>query len=298
MRTRPLGRTGLPVTELGYGAGQLRGPRIWEGRPVTDEQAERILNAVLDAGINFIDTANGYGLSEARIGRFISHRRSAFYLATKCGLEVVDHGDHDETPRNWTRAHLQKTIAESLRRMKTDAVDLLQLHNPTVEDFERCEVGRTLEDARAAGQTRFIGVSTTLPHLPYYLDLGLFDTFQIPYSALQREHEDWLARVAEAGGGTIIRGGVAQGAPVKDDSGGQKLWEAARLDDLLDGMTRMAFMLRFTLSHPHAHTTIVATINPQHLEDNLRAAQRGPLPPDVYAEARRRLDRAQAPSSA
>ena len=71
---RELGRTGLQVTMLGYGAMELRGaPRA---RPTTDEQAETILNAVLDAGINYIDTSIDYGVSEERIGRYISHRRS------------------------------------------------------------------------------------------------------------------------------------------------------------------------------------------------------------------------------
>ena len=98
MERRTLGRTDLEVTQLGFGAMEVRGPRIWNGRPVTDEQAQRILNAVLDAGINFIDTAYDYGLSEECIGRFISHRRDEYYLVTKCGCTVVDPGDHDEIP--------------------------------------------------------------------------------------------------------------------------------------------------------------------------------------------------------
>ena len=75
MERRILGRIGLEVTQVSYGAMEIRGKRIWGGRPITDEQAERILNAVLDAGINFIDTAYDYGLSEEYIGRFISLRR-------------------------------------------------------------------------------------------------------------------------------------------------------------------------------------------------------------------------------
>src|SRR5207302_4918240 len=83
---RELGRTGLQVTMLGYGAMELRGaPR---GRDVTEAQAESILNAVLDAGINYIDTSIDYGLSEERIGRYIGHRRAEFYLASKCGCLV------------------------------------------------------------------------------------------------------------------------------------------------------------------------------------------------------------------
>src|SRR5262252_277563 len=83
---RELGRTGLQITTLGYGAMELRGaPR---GRDITEEQAETILNKVLDSGINYIDTSIDYGLSEERIGRYISHRRAEYYLASKCGCLV------------------------------------------------------------------------------------------------------------------------------------------------------------------------------------------------------------------
>ena len=84
-----LGRTGLNVTTLGYGAMEIRGARIWGGRQVTEDQAKTILNAVLDAGINFIDTANDYGRSEEFIGKFISNRRSEYFLATKCGCNAT-----------------------------------------------------------------------------------------------------------------------------------------------------------------------------------------------------------------
>jgi aryl-alcohol dehydrogenase-like predicted oxidoreductase len=95
---RAFGRTGLTVTRLGFGAMEVRGERIWGGRPVTDEQAREILHAVLDAGINFVDTANDYGRSEAYIGRFLADRRDEMVLATKCGCSMVPAGDHDDTP--------------------------------------------------------------------------------------------------------------------------------------------------------------------------------------------------------
>src|SRR5207249_8280900 len=83
---RELGRTGLQVTMLGYGAMELRG--VPRGREVTEAQAETILHAPLDAGINYIDTSIDYGLSEERIGRYIANRRSEYYLASKCGCVV------------------------------------------------------------------------------------------------------------------------------------------------------------------------------------------------------------------
>ena len=138
---KTLGRTGLEVTQLGYGAMEVRGRRIWGGRPCTDEQAQTILNAVVDTGINFIDTANDYGKSELYIGRYLAGRRDAYYLATKCGCHMQYAGDHDETPHVWTRENLLRNIADSTLKMQTDYVDLLQLHNPDVETCERARLG-------------------------------------------------------------------------------------------------------------------------------------------------------------
>jgi aryl-alcohol dehydrogenase-like predicted oxidoreductase len=151
------------------------------------------------------------------------------------------------------------------------------------------------------GKVRFVGVSGTLPNLVEQVEMGVFDAFQIPYSALQREHEEIIAKAAAAGAGIIIRGGVARGSPddwqsrryymVPSDTL-QTRWEAARLDELLDGMTRMEFMLRFTLSNPDLDTTIVGTKDPDHLKDNVTAAAKGPLPADLVEEAKRRLEQA------
>lgn len=276
-----LGRTGLEVTQLGFGAMEL-------GRDhVTDEQAELVLNAVLDAGINFIDTAPDYGISEDHIGQFISHRRTEYYLATKCGCT-------DGQGHVWTRENLLRNIENSLRRMKTDYVDVWQLHNAPVEDVDKGDLVKTMEEVRKAGKVRWVSISSTLPHITTYTERGVFDTYQIPYSALERRHEDVIAAVAQSGAGTIIRGGVAKGAPSEGGHGGSDpwgTWEKANLDEMLaSGESRTAFLLRFTLTHPNMHTTIVGTLNPDHLAENLRIVEAGPLAPDVYAEAKRRLD--------
>jgi aryl-alcohol dehydrogenase-like predicted oxidoreductase len=291
---RRLGRTGLEVTVLGYGAMEIRGPRIWKGRPVTEEQAETILNAVLDAGINFIDTSNDYGRSEEFIGKFISHRRKEFFLATKCGCRVVRKDEEtDETPHVWTRDNLLHNIEESLVRLKTDYVDLLQLHNPSVEQTQEGDLVKVLQEIRESGRTRFIGCSSTLPHLDTYIHWGVFDVFQIPYSALERRHETAIMRAAEAGAGVIVRGGVARGEPGvgQGDRTRWQKWEDARLDELLSpGETRSQWLLRFTLNHTGMSTNIVGTLNPDHLRENVQAVLQGPLPEDIYSEAKRRLD--------
>lgn len=293
--TSTLGRTGLQVTKLGYGAMEIRGSRIWGGRPVEDHQAETILNSVLDSGITFIDTANDYGRSEEYIGRYISGRRDEYVLATKCGCTVVRRDDTtDDTPHVWTRENLFRGLNESLTRMKTDHVDIIQLHNPSVEQTEQGELVDALQEMKDQGKVRWIGCSSTNPHLQTYIEQGVFDTFQIPYSALEREHEGLIQAAADAGAGVIVRGGVARGEPGSGlgDKRRWATWEAANLDELLDpGENRTQFLLRFTNAHPGMATNIVGTLNPEHLAANVEAAAK-PLPHDTYVEAKRRLDAA------
>jgi aryl-alcohol dehydrogenase-like predicted oxidoreductase len=272
---------------------EVRGSRIWGGRHLEDSQAETILNAVLDNGITFVDTANDYGRSEEYIGRYISHRRDEYVLATKCGCTVVRRDDDtDDTPHVWTRDNLFRGLHESLERMKTDYVDVIQLHNPSVEQVTDGDLVSALQEMKEQGKVRWIGISSTQPHLATYIEWGVFDTFQIPYSALEREHESLIQAAADSGAGVIVRGGVARGEP---GSGlGQEdrwsVWQQAKLDELLDpGETPTQFLLRFTNAHPGMATNIVGTLNPEHLAANIAAAAR-PLPADTYAEAKRRLD--------
>ena len=263
--TRVLGRTGLEVTQLGFGGVEVGN----FNRDIGDEQAGRVLNAVLDSGINFLDTAPDYGLSEERIGATVSHRRDSFYLATKCGCNIDPCGVGQEPGHLWTGDRLRRNIEQSLRRLKTDYVDVLQMHNPSVEAVENGGLVEVLQEIRASGKTRFIGVSSTAPHLLEFVRMGVFDTFQIPYSALERRHERMIQEAADAGAGIIIRGGIARGHLGRER---WAKWDGAQLTDLLDGMSRYEFVLRFTLTHPACHTTIVGTADPEHLKSNTAAA--------------------------
>jgi aryl-alcohol dehydrogenase-like predicted oxidoreductase len=298
--TRRLGRTEADVTILGYGAMELRGqPR---GPAIADEDAGRVLNAVLDGGVNLIDTSVDYGRSEELIGRYIGHRRDEYFLASKCGcpLDPVP-GAPPPYPHDYRPANVRAGVEQSLRRLGTDRLDLVQVHmSPSRAQLEHDQTVPTLRALRDEGKIRFIGMSGILPNLPDHIGMGVFDVFQIPYSGLQREHEELITAAAAAGAGTLIRGGAARGAPADDKNWrqgpiglpageGQHRWESADLADLLDGMTRMEFVLRFTLSHPDLSTTIVGTSSVDHLQANLVVAEKGPLPADVYAEAKRRL---------
>jgi len=295
--TATLGRTGQTVTKLAYGAMELRSGRL------DPAEVDRLLNNVLDAGINLIDTSPDYGASEEHIGRAIAHRRDEYFLASKCGCpvgETVGEAGPSGREHVFTRENIRAAVEQSLRRMRTDHVDLVQFHiSPSPATLAEHDAVAELVDLRDEGKIRFLGMSGTLPHLPAHIAMGVFDAFQIPYSAVEREHEEAIAAAAQAGGGTIIRGGVARGlSEPRSDYPEQyqqmmrsrrERFEQTDIDDLLDDMTPMEFMLRFTISHPDMHTTIVGTKNPEHLAANVAAASKGPLPSDVYEAAKQRF---------
>jgi aryl-alcohol dehydrogenase-like predicted oxidoreductase len=302
--TTTLGRTGAVVTNLGYGAMELRGPggTFGHGRALDNDEIDRLLNSVLDAGINIIDTSPDYGDSEEHIGRCISGRRDEYFLASKCGCPVGQPPATGPGPREhiFTRDNVRAGVEQSLRRMRTDRLDLVQFHaSPARATLEQNDSVAELETLRDEGKIRFLGMSGTLPNLTDHIAMGLFDAFQIPYSAVEREHEDAISAAAKAGAGTIIRGGVARGLP-EPPSGVPEQWrtmfqvrlerfEQASVTDLLGDMSLMEFMLRFTISHPDLHTTIVGTSNADHLAANVAAARKGPLPPKVYEAAQARF---------
>lgn len=291
--TRPLGSTGFDATVLGYGAMEIRGTeRHHNGRPIDPGRAKEILELLLDEGINYVDTSIDYGDSEDHIGNLISHRRDEFFLATKCGCWVgeppVGTPPGKRPPHVFTRDNISKGVEQSLRRLKTDHIDLMQFHqSPSISDLEAEDAIGLLRDYRDQGKIRFIGSSSVLPNIVDHIDLDAFDVLQVPYSALEREHEEAIVAAHAAGLGVVVRGGVARG-----DLGKESVWkryEDAKLDELVDGSTKAEFMLRFTISHPGMTTTIVGTLNPEHLRQNIASARKGPLPADVYAETKRRL---------
>jgi aryl-alcohol dehydrogenase-like predicted oxidoreductase len=300
--TRTLGATGADVTILGYGDMELRGRPRDPG--IADEEAGRLLNTVLDGGISLIDTSPDYGRSEELIGSYISHRRDEFFLASKCGCPLESPADAPPPyPHDYRPANVRADVEQSLRRLRTDRLDLVQVHmSPSRATLEENHTVETLNDLQTEGKVRFLGMSGILPNLPDHIAMDVFDVFQIPYSAVQRDHEELITQAADAGAGTFIRGGAARGAvsedknwrtgPLSQDPGvGQRNWETSGIADLLSeaGMGSMEFVLRFTLSHPGLSTTIVGTSNPVHLASNIAIAERGPLPADFYTEAKKRL---------
>jgi len=306
LATATFGRTGHAVTRLGFGAMELGGI----AGPLPEAQVERLLHGVLDAGINLIDTSPDYQASEEMIGRFLAKRRDEYFLASKCGCLVGRQPSlrDGKLEHDFSRANVRAGVEQSLRRLKTDRLDLVQVHSSPSR--ATLEANGTIDEMKALqqeGKVRFLGMSSVLPDLRDHIAMGVFDVFQIPYSALQPEHEAVIGEAARAGAGTIIRGGVARGAPDLEPDrkdmqpfwrtfvkSKRDLWQAAKLDELALGMGKTEFLLRFVLGHEDLHTTIVGTSKPEHLAANAAAASRGPLPPELRLEAKRRIAAAAA----
>lgn len=294
LELRPLGNGGPEVTVVGYGAMELRGLPHRRPRPLSPEAAREVLRTVLDEGITFIDTSIDYGLSEELIGRYISDRRGEYILASKAGCPLDHQPDAGPgaLPHDYSARNIKAGVEQSLRRLKTDYLDLLQLHiSPSLEVIRTHGVLQTLTELRDAGSIRAFGISSTLPNLDDHLDIAELSAVQVPYSALERDVEAHIDLAHKRGIGVIVRGGVAQGGqrPKKNADGDPVTWAQTGLDDLRDGDSPEGFLLRFAISNPAVTTVIVGSANPEHVRANVTSARRGGLPDDVIAEARRRL---------
>ncbi len=298
LERRRLGSAGPEVTVLGFGAMELRGTPHRNPRPLEESVAAAVLNTVLDEGINFIDTSIDYALSEERIGTHIGHRRDEYVLATKAGCPLDFQPDATAgkpLAHDYSAAHIRAGVEQSLRRLRTDRLDLLQLHiSPSLEVLNREHVVSTLSALQAEGKILAFGVSATAPAIDDHLTIAEFTALQVPFSALERDLESRIELAGDRGVGIIVRGGVAQaGKREKKAADGRTVTFAdTGLDELRDGDTPAAFLLRYAITTPGVTTIIAGTADPSHVRDNAEAARRGPLPADIYAEARRRLDAA------
>ena len=294
MNRRPLGNTGLEVSKLGIGLAEI-GMHL---SPVEQSRAAVVLNTALDNGVNLLDTAACYGNSEELIGDAVSGRRDEYVLATKCG-----HATPDETGEAWTAQTVTRSIDRSLRRLKTDRVDIVQLHSCSVDILEHGEVIRALEDARAAGKTRFIGYSGDNEAAAWAVNSGIFATLQTTLNLVdQNARRGLLNDARRAGMGVIIKRPIANGIW---GGGPDQPVATSRYDDINERVMammnagpvrgapadRILLALGFTFAHPQVDTAIVGTTNPDHLLSNIELMNSGVgLPHGVVEELYRRFD--------
>lgn len=220
MEMRTLGRTGLTVSAIGFGGIPIQG--------LTPLEAGRVLNAALDAGINFIDTARGYTDSEAKIGRALRERRSEYILATKALSRDAD--------------GMARELAESLRNLQTDHIDLYQLH--AVGSAKQLEqvlgpggAYETLARARDAGQVRFIGVTGhSRDVLKQAVETGAFDTVQHPFNPIEREWSEDVIPAAKARNVGLIAMKPVAGGALANVAAALRFELTAGMDVVIPGM--------------------------------------------------------------
>jgi aryl-alcohol dehydrogenase-like predicted oxidoreductase len=274
MEKRKFGKNGPEVTIIGLGAGHI-------GLDSQDErEIEKFLNTILDLGINFIDTARAYGLSETRIGKHIAHRRHEYILSTKVGYDV------HWTP-DWSYDAVYGGIDQALKLLQTDYLDIVHLHSCSKQILEGGEVINALERSKKEGKIRFMAYSGENEDLEYALSIDRFDSIQTSVNFCdQRGISNYLPIAAEKGLGVIAKRPIAN-APWRHETPpvghySEAYWHRLKKMDLnlpVSEMTDIA--IRFSTFSAGVSTSIVGTSGLKHLMESIKAIEKGPLPADV-----------------
>lgn len=288
MEKRQLGKTDMQVSVLGFGGSEIG----YEG--ASEETVAKLLNSALDAGLNVIDTAECYQNSEELIGKTVGDRRKDFYLFTKCG-HPRGIGSED-----WSAASLLESIERSLRRLKTDCLDLIQLHSCSESVLRKGDAILAMQAAREKGYARYIGYSGDSLAAKFAVESGAFDVLQTSINIADQEAlELTLPLARERQMGIIAKRPIANAAwkeqhkPI--DSYHHVYWD--RLSKLHYDFIRqrplegsIAHALRFTLSVPGVHTAIVGTSKPERWFENAKMIEMGSLNESEFDAVRERWD--------
>jgi aryl-alcohol dehydrogenase-like predicted oxidoreductase len=277
MLRRAFGDTGLTVSALGLGAGQIGEADVEEAA------AARLLHAALDAGIGLIDTARGYGTSEERIGRHLRSRRDEFVLVTKVGYDV-------EGAEDWTAAAVTGGIERALRTLRTDAIDVVLLHSCTLQTLRRGEAVEALLAAREAGKIRVAGYSGENDALDWAVRSGHFGAVETSVNIADQWSLRNVLPVAERLG--VIAKRPLANAPWRFGDRpvgryGLTYWDRLRTMGLepADG-DWLGTALRFTAHAPNVSTAIAGTASVDHMRAAVESVGRGPLPAEEAARWR------------
>ena len=294
MEYRQLGKTGMNVSVLGLGGWEIGYLRT------SLSTVKKMLNEAIDAGVNVIDTAECYAISEELIGEAVGKRRKDFYFLTKCGHES------GWSYPDWRPESLLRCIQRSLKRLKTDHLDLIQLHSCSEVELRKGAVIDTLKRARERGYTRHVGYSGDNQAALYAIECGEFDTLQTSISVADQEALELFLPLAEKHNiGVIAKRPIANvawqnGDRPPTDTYGRPYWERLqklKYELLRGGLKRtVAAALRFTVSVPGVHTAIVGTTKPGRFMENAAAVAAGPLPKETFDGIRTRWREIAQPS--
>ncbi|MCC5851004.1 MAG: aldo/keto reductase [Verrucomicrobia bacterium] len=290
MKKHPFGNTDIQISPLGIGC--------------TDNV--EVIELLLDAGCNLLDTAQCYGAHEAFLGEHFRHRRDEFFLQSKCG--------HHEVLPDGSMRSLKITMADidaALRKLRTDHLDAMLLHSYDLDALQRGDAIEVLQAAKAAGKIRFAGYSGDNERALFAARHGAFDVIETSISIADQTQIDTLLPLCrEKGIGVVAKRPVANAAwrgfedlkqvAAKASVYTQRLAEmnlylpAFGFTDDNAGWSELA--LRFNLSLDGLHSSIIGTKNPAHARANLAVVEKGPLPPEVLQQIRDAFHRAEAAS--
>ena len=279
---RDFGNTGIKIYPLGFGAGHIGGNEL------TENEASNILNSVLDLGINLIDTARGYGLSEERIGKYISHRRNEFVLSTKVGYGISGYND-------WTYDCIIAGVDQALNLMKTDYIDIVHLHSCPIGTLQYGEVINALLKTVEAGKVRVAAYSGENNELEFSIGAGKFGNVQTSVNIVEQYHLDNLLQEAKSRGmGVIAKRPLAnvpwrfEQQPYGDYSEQYWLrWKKMNMDLGINSVNDWnEIALRFVVFTDVVDCAIIGTSNIDHLKENIKMIDKGPLPKEIYYKIR------------
>ena len=266
---RNFGNTGLKVSALGFGAGEIG------DYAVPEKDSEKILNTVLDLGINLIDTARGYYASEERIGKYISHRRSEFILSTKVGYDIDGY-------ENWSYDIIIAGVDNALSLMKTDYIDFVHLHSCDLEVLKRGEVIEALHKIIEQGKVKVAAYSGENEELKFAVDSSVFGSIQTSVNICDQIDIDCSIKQAkETGMGVIAKRPIANvpwrfsERPVGHYC--EEYWHRWKTMNLPEQENWLDTFLRFTVFANGVDTAIVGTTNLEHLKSNIKIIEQGPL---------------------
>ena len=293
MQLHPFGNTGLMVSPLGFGGA----PVGYLGEELKD--VSRLLNTLLDEGLNLIDTAACYPGSERLIGAAVSHRRAEYVLVTKCGHEVEGAAGGEWSPRLVTNS-----VDRALRRLRTDCLDVMLLHSCPLSVLQKGDALAALVRARDQGKIRFVGYSGDNEAAAYAAGQPDVAVVQTSVNICDQSNIDSvLPRTREGGQGVLAKRPLANAA-WKDVSAQRGIYQnyaksyMARLQSMGFTLADLGFegdparvwpgiALRFTLSQPGVHCAIAGTTSIHNARANIQAAGQGPLADPVVRKIRR-----------
>ena len=297
---RGFGNTGVMVSEIGLGCGGY-----WGFRAFPEQKAAEIVDLALEHGVNLIDTGPNYsgGNAEPRLGRILAGRRERVFLATKVGSRL----ERGRVVKDWSPGGIRASVESSLANLRTDHLDLVQLHSPSPDVLDDEATLGALAALKREGLAAFVGLSTDPTLAARAIELGVFDCVMITYNVLHQRVAERVAKAAAGAGRAVLARSpmahVVFERSLFQPTSRARIWYLLRAlknfrRDLAksrslrflhgwEGWKGPHAALRFVLENPCVTSAIVGTTDPRHLVDNLSVSGGPPLPRDLLERIRR-----------